>query len=239
MTGKGEGMKKRETRFVPTEIRAIETDDGELVLEGYAALFDSRSANLGGFVETIRPGAFRKTLEEKPDIRALWNHNSDYVLGRTKSGSLELEEDEIGLRVRIAMPDGSQTRYFHDTIRRGDVDGMSFGFRTIKDSWDKPGDGSTPTRELVEIELFEVSPTAFPAYPETGGKLNVRDYLASIGEREERIDEIVAELSDSTDDEPAQDGHSDDTDTDDEARTAEAKARMYALRARAILNGKE
>lgn len=237
MTGKGEGMKKKETRFVPTEIRAIETDDGELVLEGYAALFDSRSENLGGFVETIRPGAFRKTLEEKPDIRALWNHDTNYVLGRTKSGSLELEEDENGLRVRISMADTSQTRYFHDTIRRGDVDGMSFGFRTIKDAWEKPSDGTTPTRELVEVELFEVSPTAFPAYPETGGKLTVRDYLASIGESEDRIDEVVAEIGDS-DSEPVQADHSDEPDAE-EARTAEARARMYALRARAILNGRE
>lgn len=189
-----------ETRAVATEIRAVDTDKGP-VIEGYAAVFDRESEELFGFREKIQRGAFMKTLLEKPDVRALWNHDLSQVLGRTKSGTLELWEDEIGLKMRLRPPESAADKV--ESIKRGDVDGMSFGFRVIKDEWDN---SRTPTlRTLTELELFEVSPVTFPAYPATAGKLNVRSYLESIGEDEQRIAEITGEGRTS---EPVQAGHS-------------------------------
>lgn len=194
--------RKIEHRERAVELRAIDTDDGP-VIEGYAALFNSPSEDLGGFVEYIRKGAFEKTLREKPDVRALWNHDSAQVLGRTKSGTLEIHEDDVGLKVRIRPPEAATDRV--ESIRRGDVDGMSFGFRTIRDEWRHENDG-TAERELIEVELFEVSPVSFPAYEGTGGKLTVRSYLESIGEDPQRIEEITGNRSASA---PVQADHPD------------------------------
>jgi HK97 family phage prohead protease len=185
-------VKNRETRTFVQELRTVDTDNGP-VIEGYAAMFNTRSEDLGGFVEYIRPSAFTKTLKENPDIRALWAHDDSLVIGRTKSGTLEINEDEVGLKVRIQPPDTAQTRYFVESIRRGDVDGMSFGFRVLRDEWSQEEDG-TARRDLLEVQLFEVSPVAFPAYPATEGNLNVRSYLEKIGEREERIEQIVQKI---------------------------------------------
>lgn len=197
-----------ETRAVATEIRAVDTDDGP-VIEGYAAVFDRESEDLFGFREKIQRGAFAKTLSEKPDVRALWNHDHGQVLGRTKSGTLELEEDDTGLKMRLRPPESAADKI--ESIRRGDVDGMSFGFRVIKDSWDSSS--SPQMRTLQEVELIEVSPVTFPAYPATAGKLNVRSYLESIGEDEQRIEEITGE---SRTEEPVQADHSEDDDPDAE-----------------------
>lgn len=189
-----------ETREITTEVRAVETDDGP-VIEGYAAVFDRDSEELFGFTERIQRGAFAKTLKERPDVRALWNHDHGQVLGRTKSGTLELEEDEVGLKMRLRPPESAADKL--ESIKRGDVDGMSFGFRVVKDDWDT--ERSPHLRTLQEVELIEVSPVTFPAYPATAGSLTVRSYLESIGEDEQRIEEITGE---SRTDEPVQADHS-------------------------------
>ena len=134
------------------------------MIRGHAAVFDQLSEDLGGFVEKIRPGAFKKTAGEA-DIRALWNHDPNYPLGRTKSGTLRVWEDEIGLAIELDPPETSYAKDLQESIRRGDVDQMSFGFRTIRDEWD--ADGETPVRTLVEVQLYDVSPVTFPAYPQT------------------------------------------------------------------------
>jgi len=145
------------------EVRAGEGGETPPVLEGYAAMFDELSEDLGGFREQIAPGAFTKALGG--DVRALFNHDGNLILGRTKAKTLRLDEDQRGLRVEITPPDTSAARDLMKSIERGDVDQMSFGFRTMKDSWDEV-DGEL-IRTLIEVRLFDVSPVTFPAYPQT------------------------------------------------------------------------
>lgn len=149
-----------ERRFLATELRA--TEDG--VIEGYAAVFNELSVDLGGFREFIRPGAFAMAIQED-DVRALWNHDSSFVLGRSKSGTLELSEDKRGLRIKVTPPDAQWARDLRESIRRGDVDQMSFAFATVEDKWERT-DGQS-TRELIQVRLFDVSPVTFPAYEGT------------------------------------------------------------------------
>ncbi len=143
------------------EIRA--EDDKPPVLVGYAALFGEMSEDLHGFRERIAPGAFAKSLGG--DVRALFNHDSNLILGRTRSGTLRLEEDQRGLRVEITPPDTSVARDLIESVRRKDVDQMSFGFRTRKDDWEEFDGGLV--RTLIEVTLLDVSPVTFPAYPQT------------------------------------------------------------------------
>jgi len=145
------------------EVRAAE--DGRQTLIGYAAVFNSPSEDLGGFVETIQPGAFRRSLQDRQDVYALADHDPARRLGRTKNGSLRLAEDERGLRVEIDLPDTTLGRDVQEEIRTGLLDAMSFGFTTQADAWDHR-DGKT-TRTLIDVDLFEVSAVAFPAYRAT------------------------------------------------------------------------
>ena len=140
-------------------------DDDKCKIRGYAAVFDSLSEELGFFREKIEKGAFARTIVEN-DIRALWNHDANYVLGRNKNGTLKLEEDEHGLRIEIDPPDSQWGKDCVKSLERGDVNQMSFGFFVKKDEWDET-DPKNPVRTLKEIELLEVSPVTFPAYPET------------------------------------------------------------------------
>jgi len=152
--------------FPAEELRAVVADGEEgPVIEGYAAVFDTISEELFGFFEMIEPGAFARAVSGEDDVRALWNHDERYVLGRTKSGTLTLNEDEVGLRVRILPPDAQWARDAMESIRRGDVDQMSFGFKTLEDTWDMR-DGS-PLRRVKSVKLFDVSPVTFPVYPQT------------------------------------------------------------------------
>ncbi len=161
------------------EIRAAESEDGRSKIVGYAAVFNQLSEPLAGrFREQIRPGAFKRSIKNG-DVRALWNHDPNYVLGRTKSGTLRLEEDDRGLKIEIDPPDTQWARDLMVSIQRGDVDQMSFGFRVLKDEWDRREDG-TIIRTLIDVELFDVSPVTFPAYPQTS--VAVRDMLRSLSE---------------------------------------------------------
>jgi HK97 family phage prohead protease len=127
------------------EIRADKGDDGTLRLIGHAAVFNKKSEEIFGFREIVLPGAFKKSIK-KDDIRALWNHDPAHVLGRNKAGTLRLREDDEGLRTEIDLPDTQMARDLHTSVKRGDIDQMSFGFRTISDAWRKE-DGIT-IREL-------------------------------------------------------------------------------------------
>ena len=148
------------------EIRINESDGGTCI-EGHAAVFDSWSETLGGifpFKEKVRKGAFAESIGND-DIRALFNHDPNYVLGRNRAGTLELEEDDVGLRVRITPPDTSWARDITTSIRRGDISQMSIGFVVEDDEWSSK-DG-IDTRELKKVRLFDVSPVTFPAYTAT------------------------------------------------------------------------
>lgn len=158
---------KKELRMLPLkEIRINESDAGTCI-EGHAAVFDSWSETLGGifpFKEKVRKGAFAESIG-RDDIRALFNHDPNYVLGRNRAGTLELEEDDVGLRVRITPPDTSWARNITTSIRRGDISQMSIGFVVEDDEWSSK-DG-IDTRELKKVRLFDVSPVTFPAYTAT------------------------------------------------------------------------
>ena len=150
----------KEIRSCVAELRADE-HDGKI--RGYAAVFDSLSEDLGGFREQIAHGAFSDTLGA--DVRALWNHDANFVLGRTTSGTLTLREDSHGLAIEIDPPDTQQAKDLLISIRRGDVSQMSFGFYTQDDAWEQR-DGEN-IRTLRKVELFDVSPVTYPAYQDT------------------------------------------------------------------------
>ncbi len=133
-------------------------------VSGIAAVFNKLSEDLGGFREKIQPGAFAKSIKDG-DIRALFNHDPNLILGRTKSGTLSLKEIEAGLSVSIDMPDTSIANDLTVSMKRGDISQMSFGFTPVKDKWETV-DGKD-VRTLLEVKLFDVSPVTFPAYPET------------------------------------------------------------------------
>ena len=141
------------------EFRAAGDGDGEGTIRGYAAVFDQPAHG-----EVIKPGAFTKTLNDGADVRALWNHDQNIVLGRTKSGTLELEQDDHGLRYTIHPPDWA--RDIVETIKRGDVDQSSFGFEPVNVTPSETEDGGT-INEVREAKLFDVSPVTFPWYEGT------------------------------------------------------------------------
>lgn len=155
-----------ERRTFLIEFRA--DGDGQPEIAGHAAVFNELSEDLGGFYERIQPGAFASTLQSA-DVRALWNHNPDYPLGRMKAGTLALAEDEHGLAFTIQPPETQYARDLLVSMRRGDVDQMSFGFRTIRDRWEQTG--GQIIRTLLEVELFDVSPVTYPAYPQTSAQV--------------------------------------------------------------------
>lgn len=158
---------KKELRMLPLKEIRINESDGGTCIEGHAAVFDSWSETLGGifpFKEKVRKGAFAESIG-RDDIRALFNHDPNYVLGRNRAGTLELVEDNVGLRVRITPPDTSWARDITTSIRRGDISQMSIGFVVEDDEWSS-SDG-IDTRELKKVRLFDVSPVTFPAYTAT------------------------------------------------------------------------
>ena len=146
-------------------------------ITGYAVVWDAISTPLGGFIEVVRRGAFTNTLQAG-DARALWNHNADFPLGRQSAGTLVVEEDTKGLRVTITPPDTSYARDLIASIERRDVTGMSFGFTVTKDSWLRAGPSGFPVRQLLQVNLLEISPCTIPAYPQT--EVHVRAVVAAM-----------------------------------------------------------
>jgi HK97 family phage prohead protease len=172
---------KLETRAVTKgEIRTVRAaEGGPITLAGYAAVYDQRSEPIyGSFYEVIKRGAFASALDGTDDVRALFDHDSAMVLGRTKAKTLRLSDDAHGLKVEIDLPDTAMARDLAQSIERGDIDQMSFGFRTIKDewTWEKTKEGIVvDIRTLVAVELFDVSVVTYPAYSQTEVALRSRD----------------------------------------------------------------
>lgn len=156
-------MPQRETRSVTAELRVTASDDGRTI-EGVIP-YNSPSVDLGGFTEIIAPGAFAAALEADADIRALLNHDSTLLLGRTKSGTLTLTDSPEGLRYKLKLPNTTAGNDLAEQVSRGDLEATSFGFCCHKETWAVTDDGTT-IRTLQEVELFEVSPTGDPAYPD-------------------------------------------------------------------------
>lgn len=152
-------------------------ENGELYIEGYFAVFGGVYEMWDGAVETIDRHAFDKTLGN--DIRALTNHNSTLVLGRTSAGTLELRLDDRGLwgRIKINQQD-SDAMNLYSRVQRGDVSQCSFGFYIVRQEITDREDGVTEFR-LLEIDLHEVSVVTFPAYKDTSVQAR-KDDLATI-----------------------------------------------------------
>ena len=150
---------ERRTYKGDVELRA---ESDTLTAVGYAARFNTLSQNLGGFVESIDPAAFNQTVKEA-DVRALFNHDPNFVLGRMSAGTLRLEVDKVGLRYEVDLPNTSTGRDLAELLKRGDISGSSFGFRVIEDAWGETPDGF-PQRSLKAVALRDIGPVTFPAY---------------------------------------------------------------------------
>ena len=164
----------REIRAIPAEFRIQQAENEPLKIIGYAARFNELSEEMWGMREKIAPGAFTEAIG-KSDVRALWNHDPNYVLGRTKNGTLQIREDEQGLFYEVTPPDAQWARDLVESIKRGDVDQSSFAFTVEAQEWDERSDPIT--RTIVKVrELFDVSPVTYPAYPTaTSGVRSLKD----------------------------------------------------------------
>jgi HK97 family phage prohead protease len=176
-----------EQRAYDGEIKAAEESR---TVEGYASVFNSMSEDLG-FREVILPGAFRDVLDN--DVRALYNHDSNYLLARTTSGTLELKEDDKGLYYRFEMPNTSYGNDMLELFRRGDLTQSSFGFTVEKDNW-RMEDGQQ-VRYIERVgSLFDVSPVVFPAYNQASSGLRSAEPKGE-GEAEEARETPTEELN--------------------------------------------
>lgn len=162
-------MNKQNNRSIcfEAQLRAAisENSNNNLILTGYAAKFNSETQIYTDYFEKIEPGAFSKTLNDQDDVRALFNHDENYVLGRTKSGTLTLEEDEIGLKFSLTMPDTQFAKDLYKQIERGDISQCSFGFY-IRDSKEEFVN-NTILSTLRDVKLFDISIVTYPAYEDT------------------------------------------------------------------------
>lgn len=184
--------KKREMRtFDITNLSTRDGDEGESnVIEGYAAVFNSPTDIGGWFTEEISPGAFSKAISENGDIRALFNHDWNNVLGRTKSGTLRLSEDERGLKFEVDLPNTSLARDLTESLKRGDINQCSFGFIPTVEEWDYSVEPAK--RTIREVDLFEVSVVSIPAYEDTEVAL-VRN--KEIGKQVEKRIKLIQQIN--------------------------------------------
>ncbi len=150
---------------IRTTTSSLKVEEGA-VIEGTAAVFNSPT-NIGGlFYEEILTGAFDEVLND--DVRCLLNHNPNYILGRSKSGTLKLWVDENGLHYRYNTPDRTFAKDLSDAIDCGDVSQSSFSFIALEEVWVKGKNGDLDTRQIKKVgKLFDVSPVTYPAYEDT------------------------------------------------------------------------
>jgi uncharacterized protein len=185
-------MDKTELRELMENLELRESEDGTRTLSGYAVKWEKKSHVLGyyyKFREQFQKGAFADSLNND-DQRFLWSHDTSKVLGRTKNNTLRLMEDGIGLRFEIDLPNTSLGNDTYESIKRGDVDGVSFGFRAEDDDLVEPDD-DIPIRTVKKAKLLEVSAVAFPAYPDS--EVSARGY-DPIKYYEEELTEKRSEL---------------------------------------------
>jgi HK97 family phage prohead protease len=134
-----------------------------MTFTGYASVFNSPSEDLGGFIEYVAPGAFKRSLQSRNEVKLLWNHDSGEPLASLRGGTMQLVEDNRGLKVTAQLPNTTRGRDVAELLRTNVINTMSFGFNVIRDSWSSDG----KTRTLESVRLFEVSVVSFAAYPDT------------------------------------------------------------------------
>lgn len=164
-----------EKRYIPLHDTQTRTDEtGDLYVNGYFAVFDSDYELWPGATESIAPGAFDESISG--DVRALYNHNDDIILGRTSAGTLKLEQTSRGLwgEIKINQKD-SDAMNAYQRIQRGDITGCSFGFDIEREEFRENPDGTYHWTILSVNPLYEVSPCVFPAYTETSVQARKKD----------------------------------------------------------------
>lgn len=170
----------RQVRSVPTRFETREDDNGQLVISGYFSVFNSIYEIGPGMTESVAPGTFLSSLNG--DVRALTNHDSTLVLGRTTAGTLKLREDDVGLWGEVIInPKDSDAVNTYERVKRGDVSQCSFGFRITQEDTEVKDDGSVHWT-IRDVDLYEVSVCTFPAYEAT----NVQARSAQRAEIQER-----------------------------------------------------
>ena len=163
----------RQMRSIASKFETRESEEG-LFIEGYFSVFNSTYELWPGATESVAPGAFASTLGG--DIRALIDHETRLVLGRNKSGTLELREDSHGLWGRVKInPNDQDAVNLYERVKRGDVDQCSFGFDIVKEDTEVRDDGSVHWT-IREVKLYEVSVVTFPAYTETSVSARKKDF---------------------------------------------------------------
>jgi HK97 family phage prohead protease len=175
------------------EIRALQTLEKteDNVVEGYALKFNKESRNLGGFVETISPEALDGV--DLTDVRCFMDHDSSKLLGRTSSGTLQLNVDDVGLHFSCVLPDTSNGRDAMELVKRGDLNQCSFGFTVAKDKWIKGKD--IMKRSINKIgSLLEISLVSIPAYDDTDVRVATRSLEEAVNELEKQRLEVELEL---------------------------------------------
>lgn len=173
-----------ERRVYAADKLAVEkrADDEPQVLVGHAAVFNQEVDIGGWFIERVAPGAFKRAIGED-DVRALFNHDSNYVLGRNTAKTLELREDETGLWDKIILPATTFARDLVVLVERGDITQQSFAFRVLKEQWEERGHDFV--RTILEVKLYDVSPVTYPAYQTTD--IGVRSLEAFKAQRAEGL----------------------------------------------------
>jgi len=184
-----------------------DAENGDIQFQGTAAVFDKRSQDLGGFTEFVARGAFRKALDAHQDVRALFNHDPNLVLGRTKNNTLDMREDPRGLRAYFRAADTSYARDIRTLVKRGDIDQMSFAFTVDQDRWEENSDGQI-TRTILQVrDLYDVSIVTYPAYSQTDAsarELDTADAVATAEADSEPAPQIARDGVGGTDAEAAE-----------------------------------
>ena len=186
--------KQKEIRTL--DIQGLQTrsqgDSESNVIEGYAAVFNSPTDIWGMFTEIIAPGAFEDAIASNNDIRALFNHDWNNVLGRTKSGTLRLSEDARGLKFEVDLPNTTLARDLSESLKRGDISQCSFGFVPTSETWDY--EPEIPVRTINSVELHEISVVSIPAYEDTEVSLRSKEANKSLEQRLKLIQKINSAL---------------------------------------------
>ena len=163
-------MKKRRS-FVNTEFKTRE-EGSQKIIEGYFIVFNQPTELWRGFYEEVSPEA----IGDLDDVKVLWNHNQDIVLAWTRNQTAELKKDGHGVWASVIVNEkDSDAMNAYERINRGDVAGCSFGFELVREEYTNKDNGET-LATIRELNLFEVSPCVFPAYPQTTISARKKDY---------------------------------------------------------------
>lgn len=170
-------------------ITRAEEENGSRIIEGYFVLFNEKAELWDNCYEMIMPSAFDETLGN--DVRALWNHNTQYVLGRTANGTLEIRVDGKGVWGKITLPDTTYAKDLYELVKRGDVNQCSFGFNILDEEWEQMTDGSELFK-VRKVDLHEISVVTFPAYEGTNVSARQAQRKADLERKKAEIRNIIA-----------------------------------------------